>query len=145
MMISETVVYDVTSGLNILGHDSISAVIPAQRTIAAMITDEKYSILPYPYGCSLSGAFPASLVPMIVIIDERASVRLFTASRVMAIEFTSIPIVALNATRIRFTTMPITLVFTILSCRDIHIVLFHLIYKLSYSPAYLGLNWYNNY
>ena len=80
--------------------------IPAQRTIAAMITDEKYSILPYPYGWFLSGALPASFVPMIVMIDDKASVRLLTASKVIAMEFTRIPIVALNATSIKFTTMP---------------------------------------
>ena len=47
-MTSETVVYAVTSGLNIFGYDSINAVTPAQSTIAAMITDAKYSIRPYP-------------------------------------------------------------------------------------------------
>ena len=115
MIISETVVYDVASGWNILGHDSMNAVIPAQRTIAAIITDEKYSIRPYPYGWFLSGAFPANLVPMMVMMDESASVKLLTASKVMAIEFTRIPIVALKATSIRFTTMPIILVLMIFS------------------------------
>ena len=128
MIISETVVYDVTSGLNIFGQDSISAVIPAHRTIAAMITDEKYSIRPYPYGWSLSGAFPASFVPIIVIIDDNASVRLFTASSVIAIEFTSIPIVALNATRIRLTTIPIMLVLTIVSCL---VIIMNIIYGIN--------------
>ena len=67
----------------------------------------------------MSGAFPASFAPMIVIIDDNASVKLFTASRVIAMELVAIPTTALNATSMRFTTMPIMLVFTIFSCRVI--------------------------
>ena len=104
----------------------MKAVIPAHRTMAAMIIDEKYSILPYPYGWDSSGAFPASFAPIIVMIDDNASVRLLTASNVIAIELTSIPMVALNATNIRFTTMPIMLVFTIFSCLDIILYIYFL-------------------
>ena len=50
MIMSETVEYDVTSGVNIFGHDSVKAVIPAHNTMAAMMTEEKYSILPYQIG-----------------------------------------------------------------------------------------------
>lgn len=62
----------------------------------------------------MSGALFASFVPIIVIIDERASVKLFTASKMMAIELTINPTVALNKTRIIFTTMPNMLVLIIL-------------------------------
>jgi len=41
---------------------------------------------------------------------------LLTASNVIAMELVKIPIVALKATRIRFTTIPIILVLTILAC-----------------------------
>ena len=109
----------VTSGVNILGQDSINAVIPAQRTMAAIMTDEKYSIRPYPYGCSLSGAFPASFAPIIVIIEDNASVRLLTASKVIAIEFVANPTNALKITSIILTIIPIMLVLTIISCLDI--------------------------
>ena len=97
----------------------MKAVIPAHSTIAAIITDEKYSIRPYPYGWSLSGAFPANFAPIIVIMDDNASVKLLTASKVIAMELVTIPTNALKATRIRLTTIPIILVFTIFYCRDI--------------------------
>ncbi|WP_298518274.1 hypothetical protein [uncultured Methanobrevibacter sp.] len=49
------------------------------------------------------------------MIEDSASVRLLTASKVIAMELTRIHIVALNATRIRFTMIPMMLVLTILS------------------------------
>ena len=57
---------------------------------------ERYSILPCPSGCFLSGVFPASLVPIMVTIEERASLKLFTASSITEIEFATIPATALN-------------------------------------------------
>ena len=74
---------------------------PAIKTNTAIIIDVKYSILPCPYGCFLSGAFSESFVPTIVIIEDSASLKLFTASKIMAIEFTKKPTVALNATKMR--------------------------------------------
>ena len=64
--------------------------------MAETIKDEIYSILPWPYGCSLSGVFSANLVPIIVIILDSASVRLLIESEIMAIEFASNPAKALN-------------------------------------------------
>ena len=55
-----------------------------------------YSILPYPYGCFLFGALPASFVPTIVIILDNASLKLLTASEIIAIEFASNPTNALK-------------------------------------------------
>ena len=61
----------------------------------------------------MSGALFASFVPIIVIIEESASVKLFTASKIIAIEFTIKPIVALNITNMIFTTIPNILVLII--------------------------------
>ena len=63
------------------------AVMPAIKTIVATITEATYSILPWPYGCFLSGALLASFVPIIVTIEEITSVKLLTASNTIAIEF----------------------------------------------------------
>ena len=49
---------------------------------------------------------------MIVTIDDSASVRLFTASSTIAIEFDMKPTAALNTTSTTFATMPTTLVRT---------------------------------
>ena len=91
----------------------MNAVTPAHKTIAAMIADEMYSIRPYPYGCFLSRGLLASFTPIIVMMEDNASVRLLTASNVIAMEFVTIPTNALNATRMRLTIMPITLVLMI--------------------------------
>lgn len=77
------------------------------------MTDARYSILPCPYGCSLSGLFPDNFVPIIVITDESTSLKLFNASKIIAIEFVTNPTVALNATSIRFTSIPKILIFII--------------------------------
>ncbi|MBQ9553921.1 hypothetical protein IJU97_03025 [bacterium] len=73
----------------------------AIKTITAIITDEKYSTLQYQNGCSLSGAFEANLVQIIVIIDDRASLKLLTASNIIAIELATNQTAALNQTKIR--------------------------------------------
>ena len=48
-----------------------------------------------------------------VMTDDSASVRLLTASSVIAIELVKKPTIALNAARSTFAKMPITLVLTI--------------------------------
>ena len=70
----------------------------------------RYSILPYPMGCFLSGSLPASFVPTMVMIEDRASERLLTASSVTAIELERMPIAALKAARNTFVMIPMTLV-----------------------------------
>ena len=87
---------------------------PANNTITEIITAVKYSILPCPYGCSLSGTLLASLVPIIVIIEENESVKLFTASKIIAIEFVKIPTINLKITRNILTIIPNILVFIII-------------------------------
>ena len=72
-----------------------------------------YSILPYPKGCFLSGSFAESFAPIIVMIDDIASLKLFTASIVIATELENIPTNALNADNMRFATIPIIPVLTI--------------------------------
>ena len=96
-----------------MSNDSLNAVTPAIKTIADTITDVKYSTLPCPNGCSLSGALFAIFVPTIVITEDITSVKLFTASNTIAIEFVIIPITALNATRSIFTNIPSALVLII--------------------------------
>lgn len=51
----------------------------------------KYSTLPWPSGCFLSGSESAILVAIIVTIEDKASLKLFTASSIIAIEFESKP------------------------------------------------------
>ncbi len=52
-----------------------------------------------------SGALPASLVPIIVMILDKASLKLLTASVMMAMELDMNPTVALKPTRTRFARM----------------------------------------
>ena len=73
----------------------------------------RYSTLPCPNGCFLSGLRLAILVPIIVIIEDRTSLRLLTASRVIAIELVKAPIAALKAARNRLAIIPIILTFII--------------------------------
>ena len=62
-------------------------------------------------------AYPANFVPTIVMTEESASDRLFTASKVTAIEFETIPMTALNDARNRFARMPMMLVLTMILSR----------------------------
>ena len=91
---------------------------PAYSTIAETIMEDRYSVRPYPSGCLRSGALPESFVPMMVMTDDIASLRLLTASSVTAIEFATMPTAALNAARKTLATIPITLVRMIIFSRD---------------------------
>ena len=93
--------------------DSVREVIPAYSTITEIRSALRYSILPCPNGCFLSGCLPASFVPMIVIRDEPASDRLFTASSTMAMECVISPTAALNPASAALAPMPIMLVLMI--------------------------------
>jgi hypothetical protein len=79
-----------------------------------MIIAEKYSIRPWPKGCERLAGFSLNFVPTIVITDESASLRLFTASMIIAIELANNPTTALNEARKMLATIPITLVRTII-------------------------------
>ena len=58
----------------------------------------------------MSGALPASLVPMMVMMLDKASLRLLTASVMIAMEFDIKPTRALKATSIRFAMILMILV-----------------------------------
>ena len=83
---------------------SMSEVIPADSTITAIIIALKYSTRPKPKGCSRSAGRSESFVPTIVITLERASLRLFTASIMIATLLAKIPTTALNAANNTFAT-----------------------------------------
>lgn len=69
------------------------------------------------------GFFPDNTVPIIVMIDESASLKLFTASNMIAIEFERSPTIALKNTKNTFTTIPDTLIFIIFLSLSILITL----------------------
>jgi hypothetical protein len=70
------------------------------------INPERYSILPWPNGCSLSAGFAANLNPSKVINEEAASERLLKASAVTEILLVIIPIINLTIKSILLITMP---------------------------------------
>ena len=90
--------------------------------IAETIIALRYSIRPWPSGCSLSGALPASFVPIMVITELSASERLFTPSRTTAMEFAIRPAVILKAERNTFVRMPVILVLTMICSRSAALV-----------------------
>ena len=94
--------------------DSTADVIPAYRTMADTIIALRYSVLPCPRGCFLSGLRLASLAPTMVMTEDRASDRLFTASSVTAMECDRMPMTALKAASRIFAPMPTKLVRTII-------------------------------
>ncbi|MBQ5945295.1 hypothetical protein IJL65_02630 [bacterium] len=79
----------------------------AVKMITAIITDAKYSTLQCQYGCSLSGFLAESLVQIIVTTDEITSLKLFTASKIMAIEFDKNQTIALKITKTMFVIIQI--------------------------------------
>ena len=62
------------------------------------------------------------MVPRIVITEDRASLRLFMASRMMAMELANTPTNNLKATRQRLVTMPTTLVRTMSRSRRVSLL-----------------------
>lgn len=65
----------------------------------------------------MSGALPASLVPIMVIILERASLKLLTASEMMAMELAIKPTKALKPTKTRLEIILMRLVFMTMDSR----------------------------
>ena len=107
---------------------------PAPRMMKAIAMVVIYSIRPCPNGCSLSAPFAASFVPAIVNTEERTSVKLFTASRIMAMEFDANPIIILKMTSTTLPIMPLILASVIprlrsalFSCK---IILLHLLHTI---------------
>ena len=62
----------------------------------------------------MSGALLEILVPTIVIIEDKASVKLLTASKIIAIELAKNPTIALNITKTMLNIIPKILVFIII-------------------------------
>ena len=79
----------------------------------------RYSARPCPKGCFLSAGLPASFVPTMVITEESASLRLFTESRIIAIELVIIPTKALKADKKMLAAIPIILVRMMICSRFI--------------------------
>ena len=95
-------------GENILDIDVVSNSKPSKIITNDTISPVIYSILPCPNGWSGSGFFAAIRVPISVITDEPASVKLFTASAVTEIAPVISPAINLNEHKIKFITMPNT-------------------------------------
>src|SRR3712207_9452951 len=93
--------------------DSISEVHPAMSTMMEMIMALKYSTRPYPKGCLRSAGRSESLVPTMVMTDDMASLRLLSASIMMAVEFAMRPTAVLNEAKNRLAAMPMALVLMI--------------------------------
>ena len=110
MITSEVVEYSGVSGLRIPFTDSMSEEIPAYMMIAAITVVVMYSMRPCPNGCSRSAARLESFVPAMVMMDEMASDRLLTASRITAMELERSPTTALKAASATFAAMPMMLV-----------------------------------
>src|SRR3712207_7762443 len=77
-------------------------------------------------GCFLSGFLLAIRVPTIVTIDDKESVRLFTASIVIAIEPDIIPNTTFIADKNKFVTIPIIPVLIICPCLLSKFIKYHL-------------------
>ena len=91
---------------------------PAKRTIMAMMMALKYSIRPCPNGCSRSAGLVESLAPTMVMRLESTSLRLLTASMIIATEPAIAPTAALNVASSTLTTTPtilVRIIFEVLS------------------------------
>ena len=121
-----------TSGWIILSTDSLRDPIPAPRMMKAIAMVVIYSIRPWPNGCSLSAPLAANFVPTIVNTEDNTSVKLFTASRMMAMELDARPTIILKITRTTLPIMPFILASVIprlraapLSCK----IILHLLHS----------------
>jgi len=103
----------------IFSIDSLAAAIHASRIITAITILAKYSILPCQYGCSLSGFLLESLIQIIVTREEITSLKLFNASKTMAIEFDKNQTIALKITNARLVSIPYIL--TLIICLSLFI------------------------
>ena len=74
--------------------------------IKDVIIPVMYSILSWPYGCSLSAFLLAILNPNKLTIELPKSVILFNASEIIEIEFVKIPIISLETNNIVLKQMP---------------------------------------
>ena len=79
-------VHSVSSGCRILRKEDFTSSNPISRIKRETSSPVRYSILPWPKGCSVSGFCPAILNPISVSREEPASERLLKASAVMAMD-----------------------------------------------------------
>lgn len=105
-MTSAVLPYEAGEGSMMRLTDSEREVTPAQSTMAEMMIVVRYSMRPWPKGCARSGSFSDRRVPTMVMIDESASERLFTASRTIAIDPVMVPMAAFMAESSMFPTTP---------------------------------------
>ena len=110
MTMSVVLVYSGCVGKKIFLADSMSDVIPADKTMTAIMIALKYSIRPKPNGCFLSAGLWDSFVPIMVMTLESASLRLLIASITMATELAKRPTAALKPAKRTLATIPIQLV-----------------------------------
>jgi hypothetical protein len=103
----------------IFSIDSLAAAIHASRMITAITILAKYSILPCPYGCSLSGFLLESLIHKIVTNEEIMSLKLFNASIIIAMEFDKNQTIALKTTNATLVSIPYML--TLIICLSLSI------------------------
>jgi hypothetical protein len=116
----------------IFSIDSLAAAIHASRMITEIMILAKYSILPCQYGCSLSGFLLESLIQIIVTRDEITSLKLFNASKIIAIEFDKNQTIALKITKAILAIIPCML--TLIICLSLFIIFTIKIYYLD--PAF---------
>ena len=70
----------------------------------------------------MSGALPASLVPIMVTMLDRASLRLLMASEMIAMEFDIKPTVALKPTKMRLARILMILVLITVDSRLVFMI-----------------------
>jgi hypothetical protein len=98
----------------------LNAASHAVKMITAIITEAKYSILPCQNGCSLSGFLFESLIQIIVTKEEITSLKLFTASKTIAIEFAKSHTIDLKITKAILVSIPYKL--TLIICLSLFII-----------------------
>ena len=76
----------VTSGEKIFSREDLPISTPIRRMARATTRPVRYSIRPWPKGCSWSASCPASRNPTKVMTEEAASDRLLKASATTAME-----------------------------------------------------------
>ena len=79
------------SGCRIFCREDLASSTPMSRMSMDTARPDRYSMRPWPKGCSESGFWPAIWKPSSVTKEEPASERLLKASAVMAMEPASVP------------------------------------------------------
>ena len=96
----------VTSGEKIFSREDLPISTPIRRMARATTRPVRYSIRPWPKGCSWSASCPASRNPTKVMTEEAASDRLLKASATTAMEPVARPERSLPRKSRALSTMP---------------------------------------